>query len=63
MLDRVLRDHYKYVQCCFLCLIDGILEIVPRIFQTVSEELSVLLAGGTHTGSIDSCFDQMITKE
>jgi hypothetical protein len=29
------------VQCCLLCLIDGILEIVPTIFQTVAEELAV----------------------
>ena len=43
MLDRVLRDNYKYVQCCLLCLIDGILEIVPTIFQTVAEELSILI--------------------
>lgn len=42
MLDRVLRDNYKYVQCCLLCLIDGLLEIVPTIFQTVSEELIVV---------------------
>ena len=46
MLDRVLRDNYKYVQCCLLCLIDGILEIVPTVFQTVAEELSILIAGG-----------------
>ena len=32
MLDRVHKDNYKYVQCCLLCLIDGILEIVPTIF-------------------------------
>lgn len=43
MLDRVLKDNYKYVQCCLLCLIDGILEIVPTIFQTVAQELSSLV--------------------
>lgn len=43
MLDRVLKDNYKYVQCCLLCLIDGILEIVPTIFQTVAQELSALI--------------------
>ena len=48
MLDRVLKDNYKYVQCCLLCLIDGILEIVPTIFQTVAQELASLIkAGGT----------------
>lgn len=46
MLDRVLRDNYKYVQCCLLCLIDGILEIVPTIFQTVADELSFLIHQG-----------------
>ena len=43
MLERVLKDNYKYVQCCLLCLIDGILDIVPGIFQNVAQELSMLI--------------------
>jgi len=32
MLERALKDNFKYVQCCLLCLGDGIIEIVPTIF-------------------------------
>ena len=39
-LDKILRDNYKYVQCCLLCLADGIQEIVPTIFKTVSDQLA-----------------------
>ena len=63
MLDRVLRDNYKYVQCCLLCLIDGILEIVPTVFQTVAEELSILIGGGTLPKHQPSDFDKMISPE
>lgn len=63
MLDRVLRDNYKYVQCCLLCLIDGILEIVPTVFQTVAEELNILIAGGTVPKYVQSDFDKMISIE
>ena len=42
-LDKVLKDNYKYVQCCLLCLADGIQEIVPTIFKTVCDQLSILI--------------------
>lgn len=38
-LDKILKDNYKYVQCCLLCLADGIQEIVPTIFKTICEQL------------------------
>lgn len=46
ILDRLTRDSYKYVQCCLLCLVDGILELIPQIFKTIAEELTILLSGG-----------------
>lgn len=39
MLDRAFKDNFKYVQCCLVCLCDGLVEIVPSIFQTIAEEL------------------------
>lgn len=42
-LDKILRDNYKYVQCCLLCLADGIQEIVPTIFKTISEQVVTLI--------------------
>ena len=38
-LDKILRDNYKYVQCCLLCLAEGIQDIVPTIFKTIGEKL------------------------
>ena len=32
VLDRLSRDNYKYVQCCLLCLIDGVVDIIPVVF-------------------------------
>ena len=65
MLDRVLKDNYKYVQCCLLCLIDGILEIVPTIFQTVAQELSSLVK--TESGEMPhlqaSEFDRYMSEQ
>ena len=65
MLDRVLKDNYKYVQCCLLCLIDGILEIVPTIFQTVAQELSGLIkAGGTEMPHLQASeFDNFMSEQ
>ena len=65
MLDRVLRDNCKYVQCCLLCLIDGILEIVPTVFQTVAEELSYLIQkGGSQMPRLQASeFDRVISRE
>lgn len=42
-LDKLLRDNYKYVQCCLLCLADGIQEILPTIFKTIAETLEIEL--------------------
>jgi hypothetical protein len=39
MLERAIKDTFKYVQCCLYCLGEGIIEIVPQIFQTVAEAI------------------------
>jgi len=49
MLERAIKDTFKYVQCCLFCLGEGIIEIVPQIFQTVADaiqsELSIRSGG------------------
>jgi len=42
-LDKLLRDNYKYVQCCLLCLADGVQEIIPTVFRTIGETLQIEL--------------------
>lgn len=61
VLDRLSRDNYKYIQCCLLCLIEGIVDIIPYIFSAISEELNILLNGGK-TSSITSEFDRRINR-
>lgn len=62
VLDRLTRDNYKYVQCCLLCLVNGINEIIPTIFKTISEELTVVMSGGK-TSRVPSEFDKIINKQ
>ena len=61
ILDRLTRDNYKYVQCCLLCLVDGIIDIIPSVFKTISEELHILINGGK-TSRITSEFDKIINR-
>jgi len=49
VLDRLSRENYKYVQCCLLCLIEGIVDIIPLIFSAISEELNLLLNNGARS--------------
>jgi hypothetical protein len=44
-LDKLLKDNYKYVQCCLLCLAEGIQVIIPTILKTVSEQLVAEIEG------------------
>ena len=44
-----------------MCLLDGIIEIIPQIFKTVSEELNILLNGGL-TARIPSEFDKKVNR-
>jgi hypothetical protein len=59
VLDRLSRDTYKYVQCCLLCLLEGLVEIVPLIFSAIAEELQIVLNGGK-AAAIPSEFDRRI---
>jgi len=61
VLDRLSRDNYKYVQCCLLCLVEGIADTIPFIFSAISEELNILLNGG-RTSRITSEFDRRINR-
>ena len=32
-IDKLLRDNFKYVQCCLLCLIEQVAQITPSLVQ------------------------------
>ena len=61
VLDRLTRDSYKYVQCCLQCLVSGIEDLLPAVFQMISEELAVMLKGG-RSAAIPSEFDRKLNR-
>jgi hypothetical protein len=44
-LDKLLRDNFKYVQCCLLCLIENVSQMVPQMLQYMNEAFNKYLAG------------------
>ena len=36
-IDKLLRDNFKYVQCCLLCLIESVSEICPKLISECQE--------------------------
>lgn len=37
----MLKDNYKYVQCCLQCLADGLQDIVPTILKAIADTLMI----------------------
>jgi len=44
-LDKLLRDNFKYVQCCLLCLIENVSQMVPQMLQYMTEAYGKYLQG------------------
>lgn len=38
--DRMSRDYSKYIQYCLLCLIDGVLELMPKILGIIKKDFT-----------------------
>lgn len=36
-IDKLLRDNFKYVQCCLLCLIDSVATICPQLVNKAQQ--------------------------
>jgi len=34
-IDKLLRDNFKYVQCCLLCLIEQVNQMCPQLISSV----------------------------
>ena len=45
ILDRLLRDNFKYVQFCLVCLMEGVQELIPSFLAQIREEFDVLTGG------------------
>lgn len=42
-IDKLLRDNFKYVQCCLLCMIESVAEMVPSLINHCSEAFRLAL--------------------
>ncbi len=39
-IDKLLRDNFKYVQCCLLCLIESVATICPSLITKAQQAYS-----------------------
>ena len=42
-IDKLLRDNFKYVQCCLLCMIEQVAEMCPNLISQCSEAFTLAL--------------------
>ena len=64
LLERALKDNFKYVQCCLICLGDGLADIVPLVFQAVAESLQQHLShGGCGPNKLNQEFEEFCAPE
>ena len=42
-IDKLLRDNFKYVQCCLLCMIESVAEMCPNLISQVTEAFSKMI--------------------
>ena len=45
-IDKLLRDNFKYVQCCLLCMIESVSEMCPTLINHVSDAFKLALENG-----------------
>lgn len=43
-IDKLLRDNFKYVQCCLLCLIESVSDMCPKLISECQEAFKICLA-------------------
>ena len=42
-IDKLLRDNFKYVQCCLLCMIESVAEMCPVLIAQCSDAFKLAL--------------------
>ncbi len=45
IIDKLLRDNFKYVQCCLYCVLDSVAQMIPTIMQDLVETFNNYLQG------------------
>lgn len=44
-IEKLLRDGYKYVQCCLLCLVENVNQMMPQLVQSVETAFTSYVNG------------------
>jgi hypothetical protein len=52
-IDKLLRDNFKYVQCCLLCLIESVGEMCPNLVTKLLDDFKLVSEGKNITGAQD----------
>ena len=42
-IDKLLRDNFKYVQCCLLCMIESVSEMCPSLINQVTDAFQKMI--------------------
>lgn len=50
-IDKLLRDNFKYVQCCLLCLIESVGDMCPALVQRCLDDFMTVAGGTAITGA------------
>lgn len=43
-IDKLLRDNFKYVQCCLLCLIESVSDMCPKLIADCQEAFKAVIS-------------------
>lgn len=42
-IDKLLRDNFKYVQCCLLCMIESVAELIPSLITQCQDAFTLAI--------------------
>lgn len=45
-VDKFVRDNFKYVQCCLVCLLEQVSDMTLQLCTKVSETYKICIQGG-----------------
>jgi hypothetical protein len=62
-IDKLLRDNYKYVQCCLLCMIETVSSsIMPNMLSSLKEDFTQFMANKLKSDNYKSFGIQSVSK-
>ena len=61
--DRMSRDYSKYIQYCLLCLIDGVLELIPKILGIIKKDFTKYIKDQSSFNVLEDTVINRVMKE